>query len=1680
MSKLFNWAAARLAAAFALALPLAAMAVTTAGYTDFGDTAGVVLWRGTEANFHASTVIDVAADGTPGTNYQMTADNTATSWQRFARGQSAYTSPGMVLVYDTPGSDQGYKYNPDCTFTPISFGGMWVKTLAINGQPFSILGNNAGKRYTEFGASDMPTLFKFDASFTINRTSTTTFFGEATVDIAQDATFTAQANSSYGVVVDSAATLKLKGPGTLAVTTMDVVGTLDLSETTRPAIAGNVTLEGTIVLPAETVVSPESPFTVCSGTLSAANVNVKIGDAEAVVKRLTTSGGAITALGDPVYEYTENYPTLVPAGQVYTFIGGDTAETATTASVVTVNGTLKTRGYISLTGLTTAKESMLEVVDGTATVTASATQSMSGDIKIDAGATLVNALGADALNYGWSEDIYVYGTLDMGGTRWTVGSSSRIYLYENAVITGAGQGSNGAIDITSSDVRVIAHGTSTISANMRVRASNIPVQAVEGKTLTISGLINDGAGYSQPGSITKQNSGTLVLTTAPTFTKALKLEAGTLELGGTAASSSVTVAASAATVAASSGSTLTGDLTFVAHVPSSANKALIASESFTGKVILTGDYGSSDPVSLAGLGNAVTLKDFTGFLNQGWDATSTRITIEGTFTQNNGWSGSASDVTQNAVYIAELLGDGTMTQSGAQKQSYIVGNIANFTGTFNFANSRIKSNNNAVLDKAQTIATLTVADTLTVNGGSLVGNLVASNVAVTVEGTPAAGDVLVPVSGTASVSGTVTVNGNKAVVECVTGEGVKFVAYLVSVNVPKVANTTIEVSVGGTPVTPATEGETTNTYSVAEGAMVTVTYSSDDYEVSGGSFEFTASEGYTVDTTEVVTKQYVASITTGELVVKYTSLQAAIDATAQTNSKIVLLANEEDGATIPAVDGKMFYFYAGEFTHGEIANAEGNFITTSTEEVISIGGVDVTATKYRVNAAVALVVLANEQAGTYYGDPMLAYNAFLAGPGGTTMQVFGNNPFSTEIPCTTYDSETQTYTKLEAVASITVGQVTSNYPSLADAVAAAEAGQTVTMLADDRVSFAAVTVEDGVPSGGSIVIDKNLTIDGSGFTVYGNTNADILNATGSATPGRDMVADLVDGSNLLGFFVKSGNVTFQNVTLTEFGNTAYVNKFGYTPIQTASAYTGKLTLTNVNFNKFNRTAVCVRGGTLEMTGGTVSGGTVNKNNGDYFQQPLEVRGGSATISGVTITGGDDVAGNGGGAIVAWGDTTVNNVSIDFTGIGVWADVADVAITGDDTEILATTQSVFVEEGGSATIAAGDFAGSLAVDSDENSSITVSGGTFDAAVPEEFCAEGFMPVDNGDGTYGVREDKGWIYAAPGYWNYTGTWSEGATLGEEKVTIEDGATYTASEASDGRFVTVAMTLSFDDVNDEDEGVGDAKAAVKLATGGFKVYTSEGPDGAVTSVWKSVTIDGLDLSPQVNEDYTFLFVLDLTNTTYTAALITSGGAATNALVLTDGSVANIPFASRGNVAPVQKIEFIGSGSVTSIEGSYEDVPVPEGFVEDEVVTLAGDDTATLTAAQATWLNACGAKAAVAAKIATMDSTAFNNAYLLNLDITGEFGYEFKVTAIEVGDDDVTVTVSLTRTGALDETTKINGAVVLTGTDELGKTFETIDEAAVADDDFSESNTTTITLDKGDAKFFRPVIEIIAPKGE
>ena len=1341
--------------AITCSLPLAAMAVTTTGYEDFGDTAGVVLWRATTAeNFSDGAVIAIAEDGTPGAEGTMT-------WGQFCNGQSAFSAPGKVLVYDKASSDDetpvAYTQNPTLNFRPISLGGMWVKTLAANGNPFGIVGTN--DRRAEFGYANYTTLFKFEKSYTLDLQGAFTFNGTVNVDVAQDAVFSI--NTSYPhqtITVTSGSTLKPTGAGSITIGNIDhglvVNGTLDLTAETRPTITGMVEISvgASLVLPSGTAIGEAVNIPVCTNLTVAGAVNVKVGDADAVSCLLTVANGNITKIeyNEPEKTFYDNWPSVVPAGCTYTFVGGATeAEMVTNNVALTVNGALKTSGYIAISSLTVAKEKTLEVLDGKTTITASAQKALSGDIRIDSGATLVNTV-TDGLNYSWGVYIDIYGTLDMGSSRWTVGSNARLRLYDGGQIVGSGDG-NSAIDIISANVRVIASGNATISAPFRLRANSIPFEAAEGKTLTISSLLKDNNGGNEPGSIAKQNSGTLVLTTAPTFTGEFLHEAGTLELGGTAGAANVTVSNSTATVAASAGSTLTGRLTFMSHVPSAANKSLITSDAFDGTVAIAGAIDSA--VDLSGLGDEVTLKDFTGFLDKSASTSGLKLNIEGTFTQSNGWS-----YDSDRVYLAEIKGNGTMTQSGEQAQLYEVGSIENFTGTFNLSKARIKSNNNAVLDKAQTIATLTVAKTLTVNGGSLTGNLVASNVVVTTSQPPAEGDVIVPVSGTVSVSGVVTLNGEPVAVECVTGAGIRLKA-----------------------------------------KTATITYA-----------DSTSEDRYD-DLATILQTLYMG----------YTS--------------------EKAGAVVTVYDGS-------DETFGD-------------------------------------------------GLPKIY----------------------------TYSSQAHTYTLKTMIVSIQSGAM----------------------------------------------------------TYYG---ADLNSVIEAATQG-DVTATLLES--------------------------------------------------------------------LDMS---------NESEGLTIPGSVEVQGQQVDLHAVTIDlGGKTITGPANGYVLV---NAGNTVTISGTGT-----VTGAGIVSNATSAAKTTIS-----GGTYT-ATGDLFGTV-----EGGNIAVSGGTFNQSVADEYLANGFEVKDNGDGTYDVRDYLGWIYEAADHPGYTGSWSNEVVYSEGKAHIEDGNTYTANRPSDGRMVTVEMELSFDAVNDEDETVGDAKAAVKLATGGFKVYTSEGPDEAVTSVWKYVTIEGSDMIPVAEQDYKFLFVLDLTNTTYTAALVTGDGAATNALALVDGGVTNIPFASRGNVAPVQKIEFIGAGSVTSIEGSYEDVPAPvDVFVVDETIVLT-DGSASLSADQAAWLNKLGTKSVVAEALATLSSDQFSSAYLLNLDLTDTFTYEFKVTDITVGDSSVEVEVTLTRTGTyVDGEYAINGTLTLKGTAAIGTPFETIGDAALEFDrnnnfcDKSPTSASIVTIDtsKTGAKFYKPVIE-------
>ena len=498
--------------------PLASMAVTTAGYERWGDTAGVVLWRADGSTFHNSRVIDVAADGTLGNAYYMDANFGATSWQRFASTQTGYSSPGKVLVYD----ENNYTASSDSQFYPISFGGMWVKSLAANDVPYSIIGT--GTRTTEFGATGKSTYFRFDKSFTIDRQGTTYFNGTATVDIAADATFTAQAKSGQIVSVPSGSELVLTNGGTFAVTTLNVAGTLNLSAEPLPTISGNVTLAdgATIALPAGVAFDETISFEVCSGTLTAAGaVNVKIGDDPAVLSSLTVANGAITKIEAVSSErtYTSDWPLLVPAGCTWTYVGGSSANDAAALDGLVVNGTLKTEGYFNFTNYKSSNGSTFEVLGGSVVEVSSGDRWIHGTVIIRENATFKNGT-TDAIDW-WDTTpttIYVYGELAMGSTRWSFSESNILHIYDGGLITGTGQGANGTLDFIekqsgrSEERRFYAHGTTTISAPIRNRDTSVlRFDVDDGKTLTISG------GTIGPGVISKSLAGTLKFTCSPTW-----------------------------------------------------------------------------------------------------------------------------------------------------------------------------------------------------------------------------------------------------------------------------------------------------------------------------------------------------------------------------------------------------------------------------------------------------------------------------------------------------------------------------------------------------------------------------------------------------------------------------------------------------------------------------------------------------------------------------------------------------------------------------------------------------------------------------------------------------------------------------------------------------------------------------------------------------------------------------------------------------------------------------------------------------------------------------------------------------------------------------------------------------------------------------------------------------------
>ena len=323
------------------------------------------------------------------------------------------------------------------------------------------------------------------------------------------------------------------------------------------------------------------------------------------------------------------------------------------------------------------------------------------------------------------------------------------------------------------------------------------------------------------------------------------------------------------------------------------------------------------------------------------------------------------------------------------------------------------------------------------------------------------------------------------------------------------------------------------------------------------------------------------------------------------------------------------------------------------------------------------------------------------------------------------------------------GNSVKAYRTLAEAVAAAEDGQTVRLLAD-------VTLDAQIATGKAITIDgqSKYTIRAAKLLVSADNKAGMFYRTGSANGTLTFLNVTLDGNGVSKIFLNeggAGETVFDGVTSTNGGGWAYGSGIhisgggSHATIRnsTLTGSTGTMELNNANYYAANDLWV---GGNVYVTVENSVIGTVFVN----------------SAPSATATNG-----------VVHGQLTITGESTKITYLSGEEESADKLDKFGNNGSLVKIDSGYVEK----VFDKGSYA--------------ISGGTFETVVKKEWCAAGYVPADNGNGTYGVEEGKFTVMVTS---RTTGSNSPVANVagGGSDITYAQGTTVTASAISGYNFV------------------------------------------------------------------------------------------------------------------------------------------------------------------------------------------------------------------------------------------------------------------------------------------------------
>ena len=373
------------------------------------------------------------------------------------------------------------------------------------------------------------------------------------------------------------------------------------------------------------------------------------------------------------------------------------------------------------------------------------------------------------------------------------------------------------------------------------------------------------------------------------------------------------------------------------------------------------------------------------------------------------------------------------------------------------------------------------------------------------------------------------------------------------------------------------------------------------------------------------------------------------------------------------------------------------------------------------------------------------------------------------------------------------GNTVGAYDTLADAITAAKNSETVKLLSD---------VAEAV----TIPADKTITLDLNGKKLVNSENAQddkVADADRKHTitnNGTLTIKDSVGGGIVDN--VSHGRAAIYNAgTITEIKG----GKFTRSVDNSTDAASAKGNSWYVIYNAENATINKISGGEFLAIGKFSSlfrsDGTIDEISGGTFTQDgfiaFKNQGTVKKISGGTFSSKEQ------SCIQNWG--TIDEVcggTITAGSIGIWNLSSDKyaapgkvgvisggSISGTTAAIRLTDYDNTPDGGNkpsttckaSASITGGTITGAL--DVRENTKLTISGGTFDRPIDSKYCASGFVPKANSDGTYGVTRPSSGSSSSS---SYDPTYS----VSTPSKTKNGSVTVSPKNASKGDTVTVTV--------------------------------------------------------------------------------------------------------------------------------------------------------------------------------------------------------------------------------------------------------------------------------------------------